>query len=46
MRILAVIPACEGSVSLPNKNLRVINGKPLIYYVIRNARNSRYTFRH
>lgn len=42
MRILAVIPACEGSVSLPNKNLRVINGKPLIYYVIRNARNSRY----
>ena len=42
MRVLAVIPACEGSVTLPNKNIRVINGKPLIYYVINNAKNSRY----
>lgn len=42
MRILAVIPACEGSVRVPNKNIRVINGKPLIYYVIDNAKRSRY----
>lgn len=42
MRILAVIPACEGSVKLPNKNMRVINGKPMIYYVINNARKSKY----
>ena len=24
MRIVAIIPACEGSVTLPNKNIRVI----------------------
>ena len=42
MRILAVIPACEGSVRVPNKNIRVINGKPLIYYVIDNAKRSHY----
>lgn len=42
MRILAVIPACEGSFHLPNKNIRVINGKPLIYYVINNAKHSKY----
>ena len=42
MKILAVIPACEGSVRLPNKNIRVLNGKPLVYYVIDNARRSRY----
>lgn len=42
MRILAVIPACEGSVSFPNKNIRVIHGKPLIYYTIYNALQSKY----
>ena len=42
MKILAVIPACEGSERVPNKNIRVINGKPLVYYVIDNARRSRY----
>ena len=42
MKILAVIPACEGSVVFPNKNMRVIHGKPLVYYVIRNALLSRY----
>lgn len=42
MRILAVIPACEGSESLPNKNIRLIKGKPMIYYVINNARKSKY----
>lgn len=42
MKILAIIPACEGSESLPNKNLRIINGKPLIYYSINNAKKSKY----
>lgn len=42
MKILAVIPVCEGSQTLPNKNLRVINGKPMIYYAINNARKSEY----
>ena len=42
MKILAVIPVCEGSQSLPNKNLRVINGKPMIYYALNNARKSKY----
>lgn len=37
MRVVAVIPACEGSDTLPNKNLRVICGKPLVYYPIRAA---------
>ena len=37
MRTLAVIPACEGSVVFPNKNMRVVNGKPIIYYAINNA---------
>lgn len=42
MRILAIIPACEGSDTLPNKNIRVIHGKPMIYYVIENAKRSRF----
>ena len=42
MKILAVIPACEGSKVFPNKNIRVVNGKPLIYYVINNAKNSKF----
>lgn len=42
MKILAVIPACEGSKVFPNKNIRIVNGKPLIYYVINNAKNSKY----
>lgn len=42
MRILAVIPACEGSRTLPNKNIRVIHGKPMIYYVIDHAKRSRF----
>lgn len=42
MKILAIIPACEGSKNLPNKNLRIINGKPMIYYAIQNAKSSRY----
>lgn len=42
MPIVAIIPACEGSVSLPNKNIRVIHGKPLIWYVIKTAIACKY----
>lgn len=40
MRILAVIPARAGSKGIPNKNIRIINGHPLVYYSIKNALNS------
>lgn len=42
MRILAVIPARAGSVGIPNKNVRLLAGKPLIYYSIKNAKDSKY----
>ena len=42
MKVLAIIPACEVSKELPNKNLRVIKGIPMICYTIRNALSSRY----
>lgn len=37
MRILAIIPARAGSKGIPNKNIRIIGGRPMIYYAIRNA---------
>lgn len=37
MKILAVIPARGGSKGIPRKNVRLMNGKPLIYYAIQNA---------
>ena len=40
MNVLAVIPARAGSKSIPNKNIRIIGGHPLIYYSIRNAQQS------
>jgi len=42
MKILAVIPARGGSKGIPRKNLRLLNNKPLIYYSIKNALNSKY----
>lgn len=41
-RMIAIIPACEGGTTLPNKNIRIVNGKPMIYYVIQTAKASRY----
>ncbi len=35
--ILGIIPARGGSKRLPNKNIRLLNGKPLISYVIKTA---------
>lgn len=42
MRILAVIPARGGSKGIPRKNIRLMNGKPLIAYAIQNALSSEY----
>jgi CMP-N-acetylneuraminic acid synthetase len=42
MNILTVIPARGGSKGIPRKNLRLLNGKPLIYYAITNALRSRH----
>lgn len=35
---LAVIPARGASKGIPRKNVRLMNGKPLIYYAIRHAK--------
>ena len=42
MRILAVIPARAESKGIPNKNIRIVGGHPLVYYSISNALNSQY----
>lgn len=42
MGILALIPARGGSKGIPKKNLRLMNGKPLIAYAIENAKKSKY----
>ncbi len=39
--ILAVIPARGGSKGVPQKNIRPLAGKPLIYYAIEAARRAR-----
>jgi len=38
MNVLYIIPARGGSKSLPNKNIKELNGKKLIYYTIDAAR--------
>ena len=43
--ILAVIPARSGSKSVVDKNIRVINGKPLLAYSIEHAKQSSYITR-
>lgn len=39
--LLAIIPARSGSKGLPNKNIKELNGKPLIAYSIEAAINSK-----
>jgi len=41
-KIIAVIPARGGSKTIPRKNIRLVNGKPLIYYTIAEALKSKY----
>ena len=42
MNILAIIPARAGSKGVPNKNIRIVGGHPLVYYSIQNALKSSY----
>lgn len=42
MKILAIIPARSGSKGIKNKNIVDVNGKPLIYYSIKEALKSNY----
>ena len=41
MKILGIIPARGGSKGIPQKNIRLLNGKPLISYTINSAKASR-----
>lgn len=43
--IVAIIPARGGSKTIPRKNIRLLNGKPLIYYTIKEAQSSKYIHR-
>ena len=42
IKIVAMIPARLGSTRVKNKNLRLINKKPLIQYIIDSAKKSKY----
>lgn len=42
MKIIAIIPARGGSKGIPRKNIKLLNGKPLIAYSIEQAQNSKY----
>lgn len=42
MKILGFIPAREGSERLKNKNIKLLNGKPLIAYTIEAAKGSKH----
>lgn len=42
MKVLAIIPARGGSKGIPKKNIRLMNGKPLIAYSINIAQKSKY----
>lgn len=36
-KIVAIIPARAGSKSIPNKNIKLFHGKPLVYWTIEAA---------
>ncbi len=40
-KVICVIPARGGSKSIPKKNIRLINNRPLIFYTIETAINSK-----
>jgi CMP-N-acetylneuraminic acid synthetase len=44
VRVLAVIPARGGSKGVPRKNIRDVDGKPLIAYTIETALQARHLF--
>ena len=40
--VLAIIPARGGSKSIPRKNIKLLNGKPLIVFTLIEAKKSKY----
>ncbi|MFT8348040.1 cytidylyltransferase domain-containing protein [Clostridium saccharoperbutylacetonicum] len=42
MDVIAIIPARGGSKAIPRKNIKEINGKPLISYAINECKKSKY----
>lgn len=44
-KVLALIPARGGSKGLPRKNIRILNGKPLVGWPIAAAKGSKYVDR-
>jgi CMP-N-acetylneuraminic acid synthetase len=42
MKVLAIIPARSGSKGIPHKNIKLFKGKPLIYWSIKQALDSKY----
>jgi CMP-N-acetylneuraminic acid synthetase len=45
MEILAIIPARGGSKKVPGKNIRPLNGRPMLAYSVIEAKRSRYITR-
>ena len=39
--VVAIIPARSGSKSIKDKNIQFINNKPLIYWTIKSAKESK-----
>jgi len=42
MKVLSIIPARGGSKGIPGKNIKKINGKPLLYYTINASLKSKF----
>lgn len=42
MNILAVIPVRGGSKGIPRKNVRLMNGRPLVFYAVKNAKGCEF----
>ena len=41
-KVIAIIPARGGSKGIPRKNIKLLNGKPLIAYSIKQAKDSEF----
>ena len=41
MKVLALIPARGGSKGIPRKNIKILGGKPLLYYTLESALQSK-----
>ena len=45
LNIISIIPARGGSVRVPKKNIKLLNGKPLLAYAIESSQQSKYVNR-